>query len=536
MFERFSLFLKQFTSQSQTFFGGLSQGRKIALLALIGAVIVGMLMTLSFSRSTNYEQGFSNLSAEDKTAILAHFKKNNVTDFKVEGDSIYFPEARALERKMELAQENLPNSGVGIGWEKFDEQSFATTDFQQRINKLRALQGELSRTVNKLEPVESSRVHIVIPDPAVFAEDKVPTTASISLNLKRGKQLSQRQIQGVLHLVAGAVGGLQVQNITIVDSEGNMLTKPDEGFDSFEKVNSAQREYQKKYEREQEIKIKDILARVVGDNKVIAKVDADMDFKKVETTINDVDPERTAVLMSNRNEQSSNGSGLNPTGVPGAKSNLPGERDDIALAGGAQNQSKQNTETINYEIKKTFSKIIEPTSNVKKLSVAVLVDGKMVDGKYVARTAEEIAMITKLTKNAIGFQDSRDSLTVENAQFELDAYAKAEQAVLTDKKSSLIQTGIYAAAGLFGLVFLFFGVLRPYFRWLTFDPTKRKEDQFSVVNLELDRTPEKAKRIQIQEDLPFDKLSPKDQVMYLAKNDPKKTTEGLRQLLSPNHQ
>lgn len=532
MFERFKNFFDQFRSQSSVFYQGLTTGRKIALVVGI-ATVISIILALAFYRpASNFEVAYTNLSHEDRTSILALFKKQNVKDFKIEGETVFFPEEKLNEYKMILAQEGLPSNGVSVGWEKFDDRSFGMTDFDQRISKLRAVQGELSRSINKLDPVESSRVHIVMPDPAIFSQDKKPTTASIMLRMKAGKQLSQKQVQGILHLVARAVEGLEPHSIAIVDELGNMLTKPEEEDGGLDKITSAQREYQKRVERELETNIREILGRVVGHNKVVAKVQAEVDYKKIETTVQDVDPERTVVLGSQKNEQSSQGQGLNPTGVPGAKSNLPGEKDD-AVTGGSSNSNKQTMETLNFDVKRTMSKIIEPVGTLKKISTAVLVDGKLVDGKYVARTPDEIAMITKLVKNAIGFQDGRDTITVENAPFELDEMAVAEQASLTARKTSLIQTGIIASVSVLAMIFLYFALLRPYFRWLTFDPDKRSDEQLAIADYELERSGSAAKRVQVQEEVPFEKLSHKEQIMYLARHDPKKTTEALRQLLSP---
>lgn len=532
MFERVKKFFNQFRSQSAVFYSGLTSGRKIALAVASATVLMLLIAAIVYRPTVQYEMAYTNLSHEDRTSILALFKKQNVKDFKIEGESILFPEEKLNEYKMILAQEGLPSNGVSVGWEKFDDRSFGMTDFDQRISKLRAIQGELSRSINKLEPVESSRVHIVMPDPAIFAQDKKPTTASIMLRLKSGKQLSAKQVQGILHLVARAVEGLEPQNIAIVDELGNMLTKPDEEDGGLDRVTTAQREYQKRVERELETSIREILGRVVGHNKVVAKIQADVDYKKIETTVQDVDPERTVVLGSQKNEQQSQGQGLNPTGVPGAKSNLPGEKEDTA-AGGGSNSSKQTMETLNFDVKRTVSKIIEPVGTLKKISAAVLVDGKMVDGKYVARTTDEIAMITKLVKNAIGFQEGRDAITVENAPFEMDEMAVAEQASISARKTSLIQTGIIGGVSVLAMIFLYFALLRPYFRWLTYDPEKRSDEKLSIAEYELERSATSAKRVQVQEEVPFEKLSHKEQILYLAKHDPKKTTEALRQLLSP---
>jgi flagellar M-ring protein FliF len=272
----------------------------------------------------------------------------------------------------------------------------------------------------------------------------------------------------------------------------------------------------------------------VGSDKVVSRVQALIDFKKVEQTISDVDPERSAVIASQRTEQSSQGNGLNPTGVPGAKSNLPGEREDQGQAGGLSNSTKSNSENLNYEVKKTISKIVEPVGNILRINASVLVDGKMVDGKFTPRSKEELDMITKLVKNAIGFQETRDALTVETAQFEPDADAIAQRDSMSARQFSLAQTIIVALVGVAGMFFIFFALVRPYFRWLTFDPEKRSKEQLGLVEYEFEKSGASAKRVQLQEEIPFDKLTPKEQILYLAKHDPKKTTEAIRQLLNPH--
>ncbi|MBX9703811.1 MAG: flagellar M-ring protein FliF [Silvanigrellaceae bacterium] len=534
MLEKLRLFWLQFQSQGKLFYAGLTKGRKITIIASLVVILSCLLGVIFWKPQIKYEVAYIHLTPEDKIAILAHLKKVNVNDFKLEGDTISFPSNTILDIKMSLAEEGLPSSGVGVGWEKFDDRSFGMSDFDQKINKLRALQGELSRTINRLEPVENSRVHIVMPENVVFANEKRDPTASIYLKLKRGQNLSQKQIQGVVYLVTNAVEGLDHNKITVIDQDGNMLTKPEEEDGGLDKITSTQREYQRRIEKELENKIRDILSRVVGHDKVVAKVQTEIDFKKIETTISDVDPERTAVIASQRNEQSTQGNGLNPTGVPGAKSNLPGERPDLEL-GGLSNSSKSNTENLNFEVKKTLSKIIEPVGSITKLSVSVLVDGKIVNGAYVARTKPEMEMISKLVKNAIGFAEKRDSITVENTQFELDEFALAEQATLTAHKTSILQTGILASVAIISMFFIYIALVRPYFRWLTHDPDKRSEEQFETVDYELERTGNGARRVTQKEEVPFERLTPKEQILFLAKNDPQKTTEALRQLLSPGH-
>jgi flagellar M-ring protein FliF len=533
MIEKIRAFFVQFTAQFVQFFNSLTKAKKIVFLSSV-ALVLTFAISVSFWKSEERQVlVYSNLSPEDQTKILKFLQGKQVEGVKIEESALYAPEKKSMDVRMLLAQEGLPSSGMGVGWEKFDDKEFGATDFDQRINKLRAIQGELSRTINKLDSIESSRVHIVMPETAVFQEEKKEPTASIYLRFKYGKSLSPRQIQGILHLVAKAVEGLKPDNIAIVDQDGNILTNPDQDENGLDHVTSVQREYQKRTEKELESKIREILTRVVGHDKVVAKVQAEVDFKKVETTIQDVDPERSAVISSSRNEHSSNGSGGNPTGVPGAKSNLPGEKEDV-VSGSSSQQSKQNSEQMNFEVKKTTSKIIEPVGTIKKLSAAVLVDGKYIAGKFTSRTAEETKIIENLVKNAVGFVEGRDSITVQQAQFELDALSLAKANQEQEKKTNLIQTSIFALVALCGMIFAYFGILKPYFKWLMFDPDKKAKEEQVQVDYELERSSSTAKRVQVQEEVPFEKLTPKEQIFYLARHDPKKTTEAIRQLLSPH--
>ena len=532
MFEKFKDFGTKLGHQSLSFFKSLSVGRKFFLGAILAAFFIALSLLSLWEPEKTYVVAYEHITDEDKLAILAKLREKNMTDVKVNGETISFPKDKILDYKMLLAQDGLPKSGVGVGWEKFDQSSFGVSDFEQRINKIRALQGEISRTINRLDSVESSRVHIVLLDTDVFSDDKHETTASIFVRLIYGKTLSRKQIQGIMHLAANAVEGLKPQQISIVDQDGNMLTDNDD-IGGVDKVTHAQRKYQRQVERELESKIKEILARVVGYDKVVAKVQASIDFKKVETTISDVDPDRTAVIASQKTEQETKGSGLNPTGVPGAKSNLPGEKPDLDQ--GLSNSSTSNTENLNFEVKKTLSKIIEPIGQVKKITASVLVDDKDVNGEIVPRTDEEIKRIESLVKNAIGFVEKRDDLTVESTKFAMDRFEEDEKATLTARQAKLIQTAIIGLISILGMIFLYILFVKPYFKWLMHDPEKRSKEEFEVSDYEIERIGPTARRVQQEEEIPFDKMSPKEQIFYLARHDPKKTTEAIRQLLSPSN-
>lgn len=232
------------------------------------------------------------------------------------------------------------------------------------------------------------------------------------------------------------------------------------------------------------------------------------------------------------------GNGLNPTGIPGSKSNIPGEQEQLSLTT-SKAQNKQESEQINYDVSKTVAKKTMPIGTIKRISAAILVDGKQdfpLDGSkpvFDARSAEEMKQIDDIVRKAIGFQQGRDDVSVTNMMFQMDP--TQSQAINEVKKDNreYISTLVLSGAVAFALVLFFMFMVRPYFRWLSYDPERRAEQTLAEeYRPELDMGA--GNSIQIKEDVPFEKLSPKDQIMYLAKNEPKRTTEALRMMLNPN--
>jgi flagellar M-ring protein FliF len=340
----FSTFLKKFGSQVATIWQSLTLTKKLTLAGLI-AVVFAVLMSVFLVRSeTPYEYIFTDVSSEDTQAILNEFKRMNVSDFGVDSRGIRVPTARAAELRMQLAQEGLPTHGV-VGWEKFDSQDFTRTEFEQNINRLRAIQGEISRTITSIEGISSARVHIVTPKQSLFVTEQKEPTAAIYIRTKRNAKLNDRQIKGIQHLVCRSVEGLNPNNVTIIDHEGQMLTKI-ESDDFASKMTKEMQSYKQSVEKDLETKIRGLVGRVTGSDRVEAKVDVSVDFTQEEQTISEVDPEKVAVVSKNTQGSSMEGSGLNPTGIPGSKSNVPGEQENVQ-ASGSRSQNKQDSELIN---------------------------------------------------------------------------------------------------------------------------------------------------------------------------------------------
>ncbi len=532
----FMEFLKKFGNQIKTFWTSLSLTRKITFAGILALIAAGM-ASIFFLRSDNpYEYIFTDTSSEDTQMIMNEFKRLNVSDYEVDSKGIKVPSNRAAQLRMQLAQEGLPNHGI-VGWEKFDTQDFTRTEFEQNIHKIRAIQGEISRTIMSIEGISSARVHIVNPKQSLFVEEQKEPTAAIYIKTKRNMRLNDRQIKGIQHLVCRSVEGLKPNNVTIIDNEGQMLTKI-EAEDFASKMTKEMQIYKQSVEKDLETKIRGLVGRVTGAERVEAKVDVTVDFTQEEQTISEVDPEKVAVVSKNTQGASMEGSGLNPTGIPGSKSNVPGEQEQVA-ATSSKAQNKQESELINYDVSKTVAKKTMPVGTVKRISAAVLIDGKQefpVDGSkptFEPRSAEEMKQIEEIVRKAIGFQQGRDDVTVTNMMFQMDP--TQAQAINEVKKENreYISTLALSGAVAFALVLFFMFVVRPYFRWLSYDPERRAEQTLAEeYRPELDMG--SGNSIQVKEDVPFEKLSPREQIMYLAKNEPKRTTEALRMLLNPH--
>lgn len=518
------------------FWTDLSMTKRVVLIATGVVVAVAMGLVVSMQRKDPYEYVFVDVSPADQEAIIQHFQKSGFTQYVADSKGVKVPADQVLQVRMQLTQEGLPADGQ-VGWEKFDQQDFSRTEFERQIFRLRAIQGELGRTIMRLDGVSSARVHIVLPKQSVFVEDQKEATAAIYMRMKRGGQLDQRQIRGIVHLVSRSVEGLKPDNISIIDGEGNLLTKQ-ESPDSNVRMTKEMMDHKRGIEKEMEQKVRAIVGRVVGPDRVEAKVDVTVDFTQEERTTSDVDPDRVAIVSSNRTEQSVDGQGLNPTGIPGSKSNVPGEQEDVSMAT-SRSKSTRGTELTNYDVSKTISKKLMPVGTVTRISAAVLVDGKQaypMDGtkpNFEARTDDEMKKIDELVRSAIGFKDGRDEVRVHNMMFQLDPFQVQE--ITEAKKESRDYIATLAVSGVvaMALVFFFAFIVRPYFRWLSYDP-ERKKEMALVEEFKPDLELSSVQNVHVKEDVPFEKMSKEEQIMFLAKHEPKRTTEAIRMLLNPH--
>lgn len=400
-------------------------GKTKALLIGAGALVVSaMVVFLLFNKGPEYNVLFSQLSPEDSGAVIEKLKEMKVP-YSVSGTVISVPSEKVYETRMELAGEGLPQGG-GVGFEIFDKTSFGVTDFVQKVNYKRALQGELGRTISQIKEVEAARVHLALPEKGVFLDEQKKARASIILKLKSGKSLSQGQVSAIVHLVANSFENLRPEDVAVVDTTGKMWTKgaDEEGATH---LSASEIEYKRSLERDLETRVQTMIEKTVGVNKVVARVSAEVDTKRIERTEETYNPDGQVVRSEHRNKESTVG-GVAALGVPGVLSNLPETAEGQASRQTAPPRSNRSDEVINYEISKVVSHVVEPVGSIKRLTVAVLVDGnyeavKDAEGKetrkYNARTEEEIAKYTEMIKGAVGFsQDRGDSISVVSTPFE----------------------------------------------------------------------------------------------------------------------
>jgi flagellar M-ring protein FliF len=375
---------------------------------------------------------YGNLSTADATEISAKLDNVHIPyAMSADGTKISVQDKNVSKARMLLAEDGLPHEG-SMGYEIFDQkQSFGTTSFQQNINALRALEGELDRTIGTIDLVRSARVHLVLPQRELFSRETQPASASVFLNLRNSAAMGAEQVQAIQHLVAAAVPQLKAVNVAIIDQNGNMLASGEDNQDTATAANAA--DLRQKYERRLTRSVEDMIGRIVGYGKVRANVSADINFDVVNRSSESYNPDGQVVRSTQSVDEKSADKSSSAGGTASVQNNLPGLPSSSGDSSGSSNSRTE--ETTNYEISKTVENLTSQTGQVKRLSIAVLVDGryepdssaqKPADApadwqppkKYVPRSQEELDKIAALVKSAVGFDAKRgDQVDVVNMQF-----------------------------------------------------------------------------------------------------------------------
>lgn len=410
---------------------------KITLIFSATLLITLLIAMLFWARTPDYRVLYGNISEQDGGAVIAQLQQMQIPYRFEQGGALMVPEDKVYEVRLKLAQQGLPKGGA-VGFELLDREKFGISQFSEQINYQRGLEGELSRTIETLGPVQHARVHLAIPKPSLFVQEQKAPSASVTLNLRSGRTLDAEQANAIAYLVSSAVSGLAADKVTILDQNGHLLSQSGERA-----VQTSQLKYTHDIEEDYQRRIQAILAPVVGAGNVRAQVTAQVDFTFHEQTSEQYQPNTAPEQMAIRSRQSNvteQGGRKGPEGVPGALSNQP----PTPAKAPVTKDNKQNTdsssasthttlvpwssdkgETTNYELDRTLTHTRRNLGTLVRLSAAVVVNYQNdSEGKAQPISEEQLKQIELLVKETIGFTASRgDSVNVVNTAFKVDEHA-----------------------------------------------------------------------------------------------------------------
>ncbi|WP_296227982.1 flagellar basal-body MS-ring/collar protein FliF [Ralstonia sp. UBA689] len=471
------------------------------LLMMIGgaALVAAIAAAMLWSRAPDYRVLFSNVSDTDGGAIIAALQQMNVPyRFANGGTAIMVPEANVHETRLKLAAQGLPKGGLA-GFELMENQKFGTSQFAEQVNYQRALEGELARTIQAMQEVQSARVHLALSKPSVFVREQAKPSASVLLTLYPGRMLDRSQVQAIGHLVSSSVPNLPLANVTVVDQAGRLLSSSFQ--DNASGLDPTQLNYVREIEQGYIKRIEAILGPVVGEDNVRAQVTADVDLDSTEQMAETYRPNQdpqTAAVRSTHTAESTQNKADAQGGVPGALSNQPptaprmlptapapasqpaatgpngqpqqpaaAANTNTAASSGASSSNRDTT--TNYEVDKTVRRTRAAVGTVRRLSVAVVVNYRAEGKTWKPLSEADMTKLNALVKDAVGFDAKRgDSVNVVNSQFSGTLPTPKDDLPLW-KQPEMVQYGIQAAkygALAIGFLILVFAVIRPLIRSL----------------------------------------------------------------------
>ena len=408
---------RELFQQLRDFWQGLSRPQRFALLGTLVIVFGGLLGLIYYANRVDWGLLYRGLP-EDRAAQVIEYLKQEKIPYKVEPDgSIRVPRDKVPEVRMALASQGVLGPNLE-GFEIFDRNQLGATDFLQRVNYQRALEGELSRTIAGLKAVEAARVHLALPRESLFITEEKPPKASVFVKLKEGERLSRREVQGIVNLVSSAVPGLLPENVTVVDTNGRVLYKEESPE---ERLTSEQLAFRKKLESAYQEKIESLLTQALGPGHAVAQVSVEVDFTKEIRTEETYDPEGIAI-RSELSEESQK-EGLSEGGIPGVKGAVANKIEGNAKSLSQSQREVRRSVTRNYEVSKVARKQELLPGTIRKISVAVLVDEALLnsagkEGEAQAAT-DKLSLVERLVKGAVGYNPDRgDQVEVIGLPFE----------------------------------------------------------------------------------------------------------------------
>jgi len=507
--------------------------RKLIAGSVIVLVVTGFAVMFYWANKTEFTPLYTGLSGQDASAIVEKLKENNVTyKLRDDGSTVVVPSEDVYDTRLTLAGEGLPKGG-GVGFEIFDKTEFGTTEFVQQVNYKRALQGELSRTIEKFDEVEEARVMIVMPKDSVFVEDTQPASASVLLRLTN--DIKSSKVDAVVNLVAGAVKDLPQKRVTVTDTSGRILykgkTEAEKAAELADKRVQTQMQYKEFYEENLASRIETMLERIVGKDKAIVRISTEMDFTKEKMNEEIYDPKElnTPHVRSRKNISESKEellspdesvSSVNPIVPPGEE----GAPDNRLLRG------DKKEDVVNYEISKRVRNTEKPFAELNRLSVAAVIDGIYKyetdengnrTREYVPRSQEDIQRFEEVVRNAMGYNEARgDQVTVQSFQFSSIPEKSPDSQKLSSFDKLKQDYGKVAANIVLVLLFFLF-VLRPVIKTVK-EIKEAGEEEEAQKGGRLDITDEDD-QAKAWDDLPSVKKAEE-----LARNDMEKTANILK--------
>jgi flagellar M-ring protein FliF len=421
--------LRAIAKQLAEFWANLPTPKRVALLVVSSAVMIGALLIATLGSRLNYGFLYTDLRTEDAAAIVEKLKAQQIP-YKLEsnGTAIQVPEDKIHALRLELAAAGLPKGG-GVGFEIFDRSQIGSTEFEQQVNLRRALEGELARSIMTVEGVRNARVHVVLPERRLFAAREESASVSVVLKLDNAEAFGKREVGAIVHLVVAAVPGLSRDRVSVVSTDGITLHRPTADSAGMRAdLGELHTEAARGVASQLEADVRAQLERVVGPGNADVRVSVALDSAAREKTQEVYEPSKTALRSEHKVEENVGTEEAGVAGVPGARSNLP----DAVPAGAAPAEEQlaapgggggaRRSQTRNWEVDKVTEKTTTPPGDIRKLSVAVLLNGKYQKQgdamKYVPRTKQELELLEQLVKRAVGFDAARgDAVEVRTAEF-----------------------------------------------------------------------------------------------------------------------
>jgi flagellar M-ring protein FliF len=506
---------------------GTSLAQRLIFVVLIAGFLIGFLGVTYWVREPEYGLLYGELDQKEAAEVVASLRDNGIPyKIKDKGGTVMVPSNMIYEVRMSLAKDNLPRGDVGF--ELFDKVKFGMSNLAQKVNYRRALQGELTKTISHLEGVEWARVQIVIPEPSLFIEDEKPSTASVILKTRSGQRLQPQQVAGITHLVSASVEGLNPENVTVTDSLGNLLSKA--GGSTLSGMVADQLEFKRKMEDYYAVKALSLVERITGSGKAIVKVSADLDFKHIDEKLTEYDQDKKVPINQTITSQSTEMPQVLNTG-----------EDDSQIE---NSKEKEETETTQYALSKIERAVSERAAGVKRLTVAVLVDGYYeeeeteegkINRKFSKRPDEELNQIAAIVKQSIGLDESpprNDKFEIQCVQFhgEVPVFVD-EEGIEREKKKEFILTIVKNSSLVIAvLAFLLFAlkalkrlsIPRQQVGYAEYVPPPELQDSSSS------GSPKEAKGVKGKSEK---RLLLRESILANAKEDPRSTSNLLKQWL-----